>query len=215
MGKKNFYEKYHIKYLLLIALLYVIKYLMYQIITAINTDYHTINMTIDDMIPFCKYFLIFYVTYYWFPELQLWLLSYKDKRKFYRLLISISIACLICNVCFLIYQVKMVRPDVSGNDIFSVLVRVMYDIDKEALNCFPSIHSLMGTAMVIGVVKTKNFSKGFKLLSCIIGVGCVLSTVFIKQHYFIDMIVGVMLMILTYVMVLYVDKKLLNKQNKM
>ena len=109
----------------------------------------------------------------------------------------------------------MVRPNVSGNDIFSVLVRVMYDIDKEALNCFPSIHSLMGTAMVIGVVKTKNFSKGFKFLSCIIGVGCVLSTVFIKQHYFIDMIVGVMLMILTYVMVLYVDKKLLNKQNKM
>jgi membrane-associated phospholipid phosphatase len=204
---KSFFEKYHIKYVIFIVLLYAVKYLFYQILTAINTDYHTINMAIHDMIPFCKYFLIFYVSYYWFPELLLWLLSYVDKRKFYRLLISISIACLICNICFAIYQVKMIRPEVIGDDLFSVLMRVMYDIDKEALNCFPSIHSLMGTAMIIGGFKTNKFPKWFSISCYILGIGCILSTVFIKQHYFIDMVVGVLLMIVVYTIILFIDKK--------
>ena len=212
MENKSFYEKYHIKYVLLIALLYALKYLFYQISTAINTDYHTINMAIDDMIPFCKYFLIFYVSYYVFPELLLWQISYTDKRKFYRLLISISIACFICCICFCIYQVKMIRPEIVGDDLFSVLMRVMYDIDKEALNCFPSIHSLMGMAMIIGGYKTNKFPKWFSITSYVLGVGCILSTVFIKQHYFIDMVVGVLLMILVYAIVLYVDRKIESKK---
>jgi membrane-associated phospholipid phosphatase len=206
------WNKLNVWAMLGVAGLYYGKLMMYKASNRINTDFHTINMAIDDMIPFCKYFLIFYVSYYWFPELLLWLLSYVDKRKFYRLLISISIACLICNICFAIYQVKMIRPEVIGNDLFSVLMRVMYDIDKEALNCFPSIHSLMGTAMIIGGFKTNKFPKWFGISCYILGIGCILSTVFIKQHYFIDMVVGVLLMIVVYIIVLCVDNKLIKKR---
>ena len=212
MEQVSWFKKYHIKYLLIIALLYGSKYLLYRIAVLVNNDYHTINMTIDSMIPFCKYFLIFYVTYYWFPEIQLWLMSYCDKRKFYRLLISISVCCLLCFGCFCVYQVKMVRPEVEGNDLFSVLMRVMYSLDKEAVNCFPSIHSLMGVAMIIGGYKTNKFPVWLSVMSCILGVGCILSTVFIKQHYFIDMVVGALLMIVVYLVVLLIDKKITKKR---
>ena len=58
---RNIYEKYHLKYLLLIAALYGGKLILYELSTVFNTDWSLINMKIDEYIPFCKYFLIFYL----------------------------------------------------------------------------------------------------------------------------------------------------------
>ena len=82
---KIIYDKYHLKYLLLIAALYGGKLILYELSNVFNTNWHLIDMKIDDYIPFCKYFLIFYFTYYFYPPLILYYMSYTDKRKFYRL----------------------------------------------------------------------------------------------------------------------------------
>jgi len=206
------YEKYHLKYLLLIALLYGGKLILYELSNVINTNWHLIDMKIDGYVPFCKYFLIFYYTYYFYPPLLLYLMSYADKRKFYRLLIACAIACVIANICFALYQVKMIRPEIVGNDIFDIWLKFTYSMDRRAVNCFPSVHALMGTAMVIGGYNTKKFSKKFKVLSVVCGVGCIISTVFVKQHYVIDMVAGVILMLICYGIVLLIDKKINNKK---
>ena len=52
----------------------------------------------------------------------------------------------------------------------------------------------------------------YSVISIIFGVGCILSTVFIKQHYFIDMVFGVIFMVVFYSLVVYFDKKLLKKK---
>lgn len=212
--KKFFYyfKKYHIEYMLLIILLYLIKLILYETSSLINSDYSIITMKIDSLIPFCKYFILFYTTYYWFPILQLYLLSYANKRKFYRLLIAIGISCLIANVIFWIYQVKMIRPEITGSTIFDWMVNFIYKLDGEALNCFPSVHALMGCSMIIGSLKTEKFPSWFKIISLIFGIGCILSTVFVKQHYFIDMLVGTMLMLIVYLLVLLVDKRIIKKK---
>ena len=204
---KIIYDKYHLKYLLLIAALYGGKLILYELSAVFNTNWSLIDMKIDDYIPFCKYFLIFYFTYYFYPPLLMYYMSYADKRKFYRLLISCAGACLIANVCFALYQVKMVRPEIIGNDIFDMWMNFTYSMDPQAVNCFPSVHAVMGTSMIIGGYKTEKFPKGFRILSIICGVGCILSTVFVKQHYFIDMIAGVILMIICYLVTLFIDKK--------
>ena len=208
-----YYKKLHIWYILLIASLYCIKLLMYMMSSKINNDWHIINMKVDDLIPFCKYFIFFYFTYYWFPPLQLWIISFQDKRKFYRMLISAAITCVACNIVFLCYQVKMIRPIIIGNDLFDNWVKWLYNIDGKAMNCFPSIHAVMGTLMIIGGCKTDKMPKWFNIVSIIFGVGCIVSTVFIKQHYFIDMVFGVIFMIIFYLLVLYVDKKIEKRKN--
>lgn len=213
--KQNFLyyvKKYHIKYMLLIVLLYVIKLVLYETSSFINSDYSIITMKIDSLIPFCKYFILFYTTYYWFPILQLYLLSFADKRKFYRLLIAIGVSCLIANVIFWIYQVKMIRPEITDSTIFDWMINFIYKIDKEALNCFPSVHALMGCGMVIGGLKTKKFPHWLRIISFIFGIGCIVSTVFIKQHYFIDMLVGMLLMVIVYLIVLVIDEKIVKKK---
>ena len=208
----NFYKKYHIYYILLIAGFYCIQLLLYETSKIISTDWHVINMKIDDLIPFCKYFIVFYFTYYFFPPIQLYLMSYNDKRKFYKILISVLLSIMVSNICFWVYQVKMIRPEIVGDDFFSFLVRWIYGMDKGALNCFPSIHAIMGTLMVISGVKTKGFPKWFQITSIVFGVGCILSTVFIKQHYFIDMVVGTIIMLFFYFLVTFIDNKFLKNR---
>jgi membrane-associated phospholipid phosphatase len=115
----------------------------------------------------------------------------------------------------MLYQVKMVRPEIVGNDIFDIWVRWLYSMDPTALNCFPSIHSVVGTMMVIGGLNNDKvlFPKWLSVLSVIFGVGCALSTVFIKQHYFIDMVVGAIIAIVVYTIVFLIDKKICKKKN--
>lgn len=207
-----YFKKYHIWYALLIAALYYGKLMMYKFSNRVNTNYHYINMKIDDLIPFCKYFMFFYFTYYWFSQLQLWFVSYGNKRKFYRMLIAAAITCVACNICFLCYQVKMIRPEVTGNDPFDLWVKWIYNRDAKAMNCCPSIHAVMGTLMVIGGFKSSNLPKWLNIVSVIFGVGCIVSTVFVKQHYFIDMVLGVIFMTIFYLLVVFVDNKILKKK---
>ena len=78
-----FLKRAHIFYLFLAIMLYMVKLLMYNISSSINPNGHIWNMTIDNKIPFIKYFVIFYYTYYFLPIVLLWLVSFKDKKKFY------------------------------------------------------------------------------------------------------------------------------------
>ena len=200
---------------LLVAALYYGKLMMYRASNRINTDWHYINMGIDDLIPFCEYFAFFYLTYYWFSQLQLWIVGVADRRKFYRMIIAAAITCFACNLVFLCYQVKMARPEelvASGSGLHMSWVQWVYRHDPKALNCFPSIHAVMGVLMIVGGWKTAKMPKVYSVISIIFGIGCILSTVFIKQHYFIDMVFGVIFMIVFYSLVVYFDKKLLKKK---
>ena len=207
-----YYKKFHIKEIIFIGLLFLGQIILYLISSKVNSNGHIINMKIDSLIPFCKYFIFFYFTYYWFVPLILWLLSYANPRKFYRLLIATAVTCIACNICFLIYQVQMVRPSINDNDIFSILVKFIYNSDPTAQNCCPSIHAVMGTLMIIGGYKTEKFPKWLKITSIVFGIGCIVSTVFVKQHYFIDMVLGVIFMSVFYALVLLIDKKIQKKR---
>lgn len=209
----NYYKKYNIQYLLIIGFLYALKLIMYELSNTINTSYHTINMKIDSLIPFCKYFIIFYFTYYWFTPFVLYLTSFSNKRKFYKLIISTIITCVLANIVFLTYQVKMIRPEITGNDLFDLWVKLLYNkLDPTALNCFPSLHAVMGVITIIASYKNSSMPKWLQITGIIFGIGCAISTVFIKQHYFIDMIVGTVLIIFIYSLVSLIDKKLQTKR---
>lgn len=206
-----YYKKYHLFYIILIASLYLGKIIIYNTSAAISANYHTFEMQIDTIIPFCKYFIVFYFTYYWFPPVALYLLSYTDKKKFYRIFFSIIASCIIANICFLIYQVKMVRPEIAGNDFFDMWVKWLYSLDPTSLNCCPSIHAIMGVFSIISVFKSNKFPKWLQIIGIIFGIGCAISTVFIKQHYFIDVVLGIIVAILTYIVAMFISNKKTNK----
>lgn len=213
MTKKELFEKYNGKYFLISLGLTLFSAALYFITMKISTDYHYINMAIDDKIPFIKYFVVFYVLYFVMPTLAPYMLSFFNKRKFYRLQIASLVVVIISNIVYHVYQVKMVTHVITENDIFSKLINFIYT-SEDPLNCFPSLHAAFGTAIVFALLGEKKCPIGLKIFNAVVGIGIILSTVFIKQHYFIDIVVGSLLMIIAYIIVYLVDIKYFKKKQE-
>ena len=241
-----FILKSHLNYLFMGFILYGLKAALYFIIAKIPIRVATFNMEIDNQIPFIKYFYVFYLSYYILPEIFLWILSFYDKRKVITLVTAGIVVNILCCICFLIYQVKMIRPNggiyplyetntVASfaenihdfSSFFDFLIAFQYHADDTALNCFPSLHATFGTLLLlIGIPLTKREWQLQKKLPwhcatiCIVfGLGIVMSTFFIKQHYFIDAVAGMALMILFYYIAdlcvgQYLKKKELKKEQE-
>ena len=226
--REGFLRRSHLFYLIVAIGLYIVKAALYFGIAYIPAEVHQFHMAIDDLIPFCKYFYPFYFAYYFVPEILLWLLSFRDKRKYWVLVVSFVTANIICCICFMIYQVQMVRPagypmDISLGDVRSVselfdfFISFQYSADATALNCFPSLHCTMGTLEVLLGIKLfgweNSLPAGLRITSVVFGVGCIASTMFIKQHYAVDAVAGIVLMISVYIIVDAIFRKRTERKN--
>lgn len=228
----NFMVKHNLYYLLLAILFYLAMWGLYTICFVVNTTTHYFNMEIDKHIPFVKYMLIFYYTHYFVPEILLWRISFIDKRKYWNVLTAYAISCAICFIIYLCYNVGMERQPGYGVDylfpisevdsiskLFDYGINAIYASDPMALNCFPSIHSIGGCVMLIlsifiPNVDKKRFPIWVIIIGIICGIGCILSTIFIKQHYFIDMFCGFILMLIVYILVCIIGKFILKKKQE-
>ncbi|MDE6656630.1 MAG: phosphatase PAP2 family protein [Anaeroplasmataceae bacterium] len=211
----SFILKYHLLYLAIPFCFWGVKALLYNIVIWINPPTRVLHFSIDDSIPFIKYFFVFYCTYYFLPQFALWGLSFYDKKKYWTILGALGINMLVGFIFYLSFNVTMIRQPGYPNGVkltdvkdvssfFDFCINWIYSIDPKAMNCFPSLHAVVGMLLaIIGIYIPKIDDKqpplALRIICIIFGIGCVLSTIFIKQHYFIDMIVGVILAIISYI----------------
>lgn len=210
MGK--FILKYHLLYLAIPFILWGFKALLYNIAIWIDPPTRYFHFAIDEQIPFIKYFFVFYFSYYFVPPIFLWILSFYDKKKYKKLIISLLLGIGISFIFFCSFNVVMLREPGYPNDVtlwnvkdlssfFDFCINWIYNKDPQAMNCFPSLHAMVGMMLVVlGTYIPKvdhSLPIALRIASILIGLGCILSTIFIKQHYFIDMIAGVLLEMIT------------------
>ena len=89
--------------------------------------------------------------------------------------------------------------NLNNTNIFQTLVSFIYTIDSPTNVC-PSIHVYNSIMMMISLFKSECM-KNHKLLSVIniiIAVLICLSTMFIKQHAFVDVVLAIVLCIVIY-----------------
>ncbi len=222
----KFWIKAHLQYLVLALAMYGLKAVLYFIIAYIPCNPVTFGnptipyengpyaMAIDNAIPLVSYFYFFYVLYYVVPEIMLWILSFFDKKKVVTIVVACASATVLACICYLIQQVKMIRPEAlvgqyadfskvhDLNTFFLWAINKQYIADETALNCFPSLHSTVGMALSLCGIWTgkdeKHFPIGLRIFCGLFGAGIMMSTFFVKQHYFIDTIVGAGLMAVLY-----------------
>lgn len=172
------------------------------------------SMAIDEAIPLVSYFYFFYLLYYIVPEIFLWILSFFDKKKMVTIVIAAITSTIIAVICFASQQVKMLRPEdelayydsfskVDGLDaLFKYGIHWQYGADETALNCIPSLHANVGMALAMVGLWTgkdeKHFPIGLRIFCSIFGFGIIMSTFFVKQHYFVDAITGAALFVIMY-----------------
>lgn len=148
---------------------------------AAVTDFET---ALDAHIPFLAGFVFAYLAYY--PFLLLPLPIVRERAHFYHAVTAFIVLELTALAVFIAVPSHMVRPEVLGPGLSNALVRWVYRVDQ-GWNLVPSLH--VGHTVLVALFFRELAPKYFPAVA--LGTLLIsLSTVFIKQHYVIDIPFG-------------------------
>lgn len=199
--KHKYYK--HIWFILIFPAYLISFFILEQIINENYLGMWLSHIPLDDMIPFCEEFVIFYSL--WYPLLGLMgvYLIFKDARGFkkYMTYIGVTFFTMII-VCAVFPNYQDMRPAITGNEnIFTAIMKGIYTADT-CTNVLPSAHVLGAMAVTFAVCDCKSLkSVWWKIGSVVIGTLICISTVFVKQHSILDMFVAIPIGILAWVLV--------------
>lgn len=154
--------------------------------------HYSMGTSADAAIPFVPGFIVIYVLSYIQWGLGFFIIGRESREFCYRFLSAEIISKLICLVIFMAVPTVMVRPEVSGTDIFSRLTAFIYAADTPD-NLFPSVHCLESAFFAAASVASKKTPAVFKWINALFSVSVFASVLFVKQHVIMDVIGGVAL----------------------
>ncbi|MGH4119008.1 phosphatase PAP2 family protein [Clostridium sp.] len=164
--------------------------LTYPILNQYRGSTNSVVTFVDNLIPFNKYFILPYVSWYVFIAIFSAILCVLDKERYLKLLITINIGMITCYVIYFFYPTYVPRPIIAGSDFLSNLVSNLYAADNP-YNAFPSIHVLNSTLIAFYIYTSEKVNKLTKIICIIMSMSIIISTMFIKQHYFADVAAGI------------------------
>ncbi|MGV8984275.1 phosphatase PAP2 family protein [Clostridium sp.] len=163
----------------------------YKLLNNGDGNINSLVTNLDNAIPFLKIFILPYITWYGYVAIGLIYLCMKNRRNYYTTLISLNLGILICYIIYVVFQTTVPRPIVTGADVLSKLVNIIYKNDNP-FNCFPSMHVTTTCIIMKGINHTENNIITGVIFN-IIGVLIIISTQFIKQHVVLDLVFAVLL----------------------
>ena len=175
-------------WLLMAVLSFLVPYTLINNFSSTRDSYQLI-LPLDLSLPFIPIFVIFYLLTFIYVILVPYLLI-KDKKKFLALSLSFIFTMLIAYIIFLVFPIKMVlKVSTLGSGFLDNLVQITYLMDAPGFNSFPSLH--VALSLLTSLIIYTNDKKHWWVWIAFILIS--LSTLFIKQHYFIDVVAGVLL----------------------
>ncbi len=146
-----------------------------------------VHCWIDDVIPFCEYFIIPYFGWYFLIVYSLWYFMHRDIRQFKALQIYIMITQGLAMLCYICFPTRQdLRPESFAHDnVFTWLVGILYAGDTNTGVC-PSLHVAYSLGIASTWLKEKSAGWGKKTFIVIFVIFVCLSTMFLKQHSAVD-----------------------------
>jgi len=144
---------------------------------------------LDDALPLVPLFVIPYVSLE--PLIYFSLIAFVvfRTRIFQSAALSLILAMFVSYLVYFLLQSEVIRPVVTGSDLFSRMVRDVYAGDNP-YNDFPSLHTSLSTIIAIHWWRT---DRRLGIIDAAWTVLIVASTVLIKQHYVADVASGLLL----------------------
>ena len=202
--KEFFTDFLNKKFLVSIIALMLVQAALYWGVKLLQVDYHYINATIDSKIPFVPHFVYVYNMFYPAVLLTMYYVFCKDRKNYYKGVIAGILGYLVCDIIFIIYPTIMNRPIVDYNslDWFTGLVlKITYAADTPALNCCPSIHCLFCYQAIFSLCISKKIKWKVKIPVSAFLFLIVLTTMLVKQHYFYDAVLALIIFIIMNIIV--------------
>lgn len=152
--------------------------------------FSSLETPLDTALPFLAPFVLFYVHAFVQWGLNYLLIARDSKELCYRFAFGNIIAKLICLFFFVFLPTTLARPEVTGTDLCSRLVRLIYTFDPP-VNLFPSIHCLESWCCIRASFLLKKSNRAYQTATLIMSLGVFASTLFIKQHVIADVFGGI------------------------
>ena len=159
----------------------------------IVSDYWVSYLPMDDSIPFCEWFIFPYVSWYLFMIVPGLILLFRDPEGFRRYMTLIGIGFSSALIfCLLSPNGQNLRPDPLPRSNFAAwLVSGIYAADTNTNVC-PSMHVIGCYAVAYTAWKRlPKGRRGWLYPAIAMGVLISASTVFVKQHSVLDILVAI------------------------
>lgn len=144
---------------------------------------------VDDFIPFCEYFVVFYAGWYLLVAGSLAYYFFYDVKRFSQLQRYIFVTQMVAMTCYILFPSRQdLRPAVFvNNNVFTWILGTIYAFDTSTGVC-PSLHVAYSIAILSVVWKDKKVSKTVKILLLVLVIAIAAATNFVKQHSFLDVL---------------------------
>lgn len=196
--------------LVLYVPVYLIGFFLMEYLVPDTADYWVSYCPLDDLIPFCEYFIVPYCL--WYPLLfgvGIWLMI-KDAPVFrlymYGIIIGFSLSI---GFCILFPNGQDLRPESFQRDnVFVDLVSAIYAADTNT-NVIPSMH-VIGAVFAAGAVCVSRSIKrtSVKIQICLLAVLICMSTCLVKQHSILDVAAAMTVCVVVYALLrIYINVK--------
>ena len=158
--------------------------------------YEVFIFSFESRIPFIpELFPLYFLAV---PIVFLPLVIIKNKDLFKKTIKAYLVNFVISGLFYLVYPTKIPRPPIIGDEIYHQTINFFYGIIP-AYNLIPSFHASLLTLSTL-VIRRENKKIGNFLI--ILTTVILITTLFVKEHYLIDLITGVILSILIYKVIL-------------
>lgn len=148
---------------------------------------YPVHMWLDDVIPFCEYFLIPYVFWYLLIVFSLGYFLLYDVESFKKLQIFIMITQGVAMLCYILFPTRQdLRPaEFERENFLTHCVGILYAFDTNTGVC-PSLHCAYSIGIASVWLKEKAAHWAWKAFVLVAVILICLSTMFIKQHSAVD-----------------------------
>ena len=163
---------------------------------------HVIHCALDDLIPFCEWFLIFYASWYVLIVVSLLYFLRWDVDSFRRLQIIIMITQAVAMLIYILWPSRQdLRPEVFPRQNFLTwAMGIVYGFDTSTGVC-PSLHVAYSIGIASVWLRQKEVRPLWRgLVTALCAVICI-STAFVKQHSAVDILAALPLGLLAELLV--------------
>ena len=169
---------------------------------------HVIHCALDDRIPFCEYFALFYVGWYFLIAGSLLYFLLWDVDSFRKLQTYIILVQLLATAVYILYPSRQeLRPEeFPRENLLTDAMAFLYRIDTPT-GVFPSLHVAISLGIASTWLRVKQFSKWLRAAITWFCLMVCLSVCFVKQHSVLDVFAAIPLCLVAEWFVFFRKKK--------
>lgn len=179
----------------MMAAFFAIYMITFSYIENRDVHHYIIHTALDEKIPFCEYFIIPYLLWFLFVAVTVLYFMFFNQnhwKEYYQLIITLATGMTLFLIISLVFpNGQDLRPTLHGDSIFIKAVQWIYHTDTPT-NVLPSIHVFNSLTCCGAILKNRRakFQKSTNILTVILTVLIILSTMLLKQHSVVDVILA-------------------------